>query len=102
MCRESFALRQNRDRVRNRVERARRVTQRARAFHEIVNTERGRETRGAPRRQHVVWTSDIIAGGFGRVRAEEDRARVRKPRGNGRSEEHTSELQSLAYLVCRL
>src|SRR2546425_2151085 len=25
-----------------------------------------------------------------------------EPPGNGRSEEHTSELQSLAYLVCRL
>src|SRR2546425_4663587 len=25
-----------------------------------------------------------------------------RPRGMGRSEEHTSELQSLAYLVCRL
>src|SRR2546425_6098636 len=29
------------------------------------------------------------------------RPRHRKP-GRGRSEEHTSELQSLAYLVCRL
>src|SRR5205823_14333591 len=26
---------------------------------------------------------------------------VRLPKANGRSEEHTSELQSLAYLVCR-
>src|SRR2546425_9387075 len=26
----------------------------------------------------------------------------RRPRGRARSEEHTSELQSLAYLVCRL
>src|SRR5256714_11681151 len=37
----------------------------------------------------------IIAGSeYGRVRALFDE--------NGRSEEHTSELQSLAYLVCRL
>src|SRR5687767_15632591 len=28
--------------------------------------------------------------------------RLRDPRIRGRSEEHTSELQSLAYLVCRL
>src|SRR2546425_1472903 len=27
---------------------------------------------------------------------------ARSPRSRGRSEEHTSELQSLAYLVCRL
>src|SRR5205823_8684640 len=30
------------------------------------------------------------------------RARLLLPRLNSRSEEHTSELQSLAYLVCRL
>src|SRR2546425_9262084 len=36
--------------------------------------------------------------------AEEGRERsmVARPRPIGRSEEHTSELQSLAYLVCRL
>src|SRR5205823_11192691 len=27
---------------------------------------------------------------------------TKRPRGGARSEEHTSELQSLAYLVCRL
>src|SRR2546425_9489157 len=32
----------------------------------------------------------------------EHRARVRDGRDHERSEEHTSELQSLAYLVCRL
>src|SRR3712207_8873243 len=37
------------------------------------------------------------AGGDGRVRA--DRVAVA---GDGRSEEHTSELQSRQYLVCRL
>src|SRR2546425_4493222 len=31
-----------------------------------------------------------------------DCARISQPRDMGRSEEHTSELQSLAYLVCRL
>src|SRR5205823_12519845 len=30
------------------------------------------------------------------------RSQPAHPRGEGRSEEHTSELQSLAYLVCRL
>src|SRR2546425_3885891 len=30
------------------------------------------------------------------------RHRARRDRGSARSEEHTSELQSLAYLVCRL
>src|SRR2546425_8987073 len=32
----------------------------------------------------------------------EDIERVERQRGQHRSEEHTSELQSLAYLVCRL
>src|SRR5205823_7388143 len=34
--------------------------------------------------------------------ADRDVERPRLPRDQGRSEEHTSELQSLAYLVCRL
>src|SRR5687767_15641727 len=44
------------------------------------------------------------AGGRGRRRRHR-RLRARlgaRRRGGGRSEEHTSELQSLAYLVCRL
>src|SRR2546425_9352107 len=35
-------------------------------------------------------------------RAEAERNQERPCRPEGRSEEHTSELQSLAYLVCRL
>src|SRR2546425_1639055 len=35
-------------------------------------------------------------------RADADRARLFRNGGLHRSEEHTSELQSLAYLVCRL
>src|SRR3712207_7622666 len=31
-----------------------------------------------------------------------ERAAIRRPRGGPRSEEHTSELQSRQYLVCRL
>src|SRR2546425_13114864 len=38
-------------------------------------------------------------GGRLRARRREQRPVLRRP---GRSEEHTSELQSLAYLVCRL
>src|SRR2546423_11176529 len=36
------------------------------------------------------------------AREAEHHVRVGHRRGRGRSEEHTSELQSLAYLVCRL
>src|SRR5205823_11285516 len=35
-------------------------------------------------------------------RASPAARRICPPRSNSRSEEHTSELQSLAYLVCRL
>src|SRR2546425_7706912 len=34
--------------------------------------------------------------------AEEEELAAHRRAGDGRSEEHTSELQSLAYLVCRL
>src|SRR2546423_12723386 len=37
-----------------------------------------------------------------RTRARSPRRRARNRRSRRRSEEHTSELQSLAYLVCRL
>src|SRR5437763_12044146 len=40
--------------------------------------------------------------GRGRHRARPARAGRRTPRGRGRSEEHTSELQSPMYLVCRI
>src|SRR5205823_12608918 len=36
------------------------------------------------------------------LRRPEPHRAVRRPEGRDRSEEHTSELQSLAYLVCRL
>src|SRR2546425_7058979 len=41
--------------------------------------------------------ADLLPGGAGGGRVPRDQAG-----GRGRSEEHTSELQSLAYLVCRL
>src|SRR2546425_8352618 len=43
----------------------------------------------------------VAVGGGERPMAEEVAVRVVED-GAGRSEEHTSELQSLAYLVCRL
>src|SRR2546425_6999131 len=42
---------------------------------------------------------DVSVGG---LHAKEERGRVLASRRRNRSEEHTSELQSLAYLVCRL
>src|SRR5687767_15775312 len=43
----------------------------------------------------------FIASAYTATRAVRRRA-LRRPYGAERSEEHTSELQSLAYLVCRL
>src|SRR3712207_8103338 len=42
------------------------------------------------------------AGGGGRCPAPRGAATASRPRVNARSEEHTSELQSRQYLVCRL
>src|SRR5258707_8213378 len=49
-----------------------------------------------PRTQACAWPA--------RARASDDMVRKRKPRAimRARSEEHTSELQSRQYLVCRL
>src|SRR3712207_7883374 len=43
-----------------------------------------------------------VRGGRGRRRRGGARARARRQRRGRRSEEHTSELQSRQYLVCRL
>src|SRR3712207_8669227 len=45
------------------------------------------------------WSGSMATG---RGRAGESTSRVRPPRSTARSEEHTSELQSRQYLVCRL
>src|SRR5205823_7607527 len=56
---------------------------------------RARRTKPGPRgREPLQWAA---GGGGGRVPADRSDAG-----GAARSEEHTSELQSLAYLVCRL
>src|SRR2546425_6663227 len=41
-------------------------------------------------------------GGVSRAPGRQDLGRQQRPSQDRRSEEHTSELQSLAYLVCRL
>src|SRR2546425_3023638 len=57
---------------------------------------RSRRGRGRAVRHH------LVPGDFARPGAESRLARPRARAGALRSEEHTSELQSLAYLVCRL
>src|SRR2546425_2918899 len=56
-------------------------------------------------RRRLVHQAQLALGIVGRGRIEEDAAgdEIAMEIGDeGRSEEHTSELQSLAYLVCRL
>src|SRR3712207_7391956 len=63
----------------------------------------------ATRRLHHRWGGDGLRHGTARLRRDEAPG-ARPPaalsaagrRGAGRSEEHTSELQSRQYLVCRL
>src|SRR6266545_7249451 len=50
----------------------------------------------------TLFRSPGRGGRAGRARRRCGRLAGRCPGGAGRSEEHTSELQSLAYLVCRL
>src|SRR2546425_2012308 len=60
---------------------------------------RGTQGRGDPRRIPVPRDPDCIPSSG---RGQKDPKRERRDREPDRSEEHTSELQSLAYLVCRL
>src|SRR5205823_12659565 len=60
-------------------------------------SHRGTESHGASRRRGSSPRFHRPAG-----QAREARHRLRRSRSRFRSEEHTSELQSLAYLVCRL
>src|SRR3712207_7430433 len=50
---------------------------------------------------HGRWLREHVAGADGGIRDEEGHLTLRVNR-MGRSEEHTSELQSRQYLVCRL
>src|SRR2546425_2299066 len=59
-------------------------------------------TKNALRAAPVVYDADLLAERPGRMRAVAMNARVANACTGARSEEHTSELQSLAYLVCRL
>src|SRR3712207_8121783 len=53
-----------------------------------------------PRRHPLAWPLPFSRHGC--VRGADRGARALVPRDAGRSEEHTSELQSRQYLVCRL
>src|SRR3712207_8973308 len=68
----------------------------------LFRSRQGDEDR---QRQVAAWVVHLLAGGRDGVEAdvgEEDDARGRGDAGEARSEEHTSELQSRQYLVCRL
>src|SRR3712207_7814115 len=54
-------------------------------------------TLGPPERRYHEDTATLVAPAH-----ERDPLAIRRPRGETRSEEHTSELQSRQYLVCRL
>src|SRR2546425_9362896 len=58
-----------------------------------------RSQRRAPRGYPARSARPVVPGGLA-TRQRRGAAALRRP--PGRSEEHTSELQSLAYLVCRL
>src|SRR5947207_7374141 len=53
-----------------------RVADGARAPKKILDAEGGGEARRAACGEHMVRPGEVVADGFGRVRAEEDRARV--------------------------
>src|SRR3989441_5166647 len=53
-------------------------------------------------RSHLVIAERELVRGEGRAAARAVRQHLVAPVQERRSEEHTSELQSLAYLVCRL
>src|SRR3712207_7903931 len=60
---------------------------------------------GAPARVGMLegaWSATLVRGTVGSFKGLPVDARHRKRRPRSRSEEHTSELQSRQYLVCRL
>src|SRR5687767_15435088 len=79
-------------------------------FRSGASPNRGAMARLVP---HPGWTLEVAGDGDPRGMTVHDRTRLTgrlrhllpgpaRWRGQPRSEEHTSELQSLAYLVCRL
>src|SRR5213082_2717512 len=58
-----------------------RVADGARAPKKVLDAEGGGEARRAARGEHVVRPGEVVADGFGRVRAEEDRAGMSHVRG---------------------
>src|SRR6266545_4451703 len=95
---------------------------RSRETHEVVLRPRGLAptSLAVDRESHVAWNEQPLPvravretvhvhQGHARLRVRESRSQRKQQRGRcpqqsllPRSEEHTSELQSLAYLVCRL
>src|SRR2546425_4667615 len=63
---------------------------------------RCRQIGGSGGRDHYHVSRPALRRRLGHVLQRRLRFRGRGPSAAGRSEEHTSELQSLAYLVCRL
>src|SRR5205823_13394436 len=59
-------------------------------------------TRSGRSRWSAAWSSPIESGWCRRNSCRNNPSSRRRSRRRDRSEEHTSELQSLAYLVCRL
>src|SRR5881227_2727831 len=58
-----------------------RVADDARAPKKVLDAEGGGEARRAARGEHVVRPGEVVADGFGRVRAEKNRACVTYERG---------------------
>jgi len=78
---EPFGLGERGDLLRRLIQFLARVADGARASEEVVDAEGGGEARRAARGEHVVRPGEVVADGFGRVRAEEDRAGVSDERG---------------------
>src|SRR5439155_26284060 len=58
--------------------------------------------RSAPDPGAIRQRAGVAEAGQGRNRGDRRRTGARRDSGGGRSEEHTSELQSRGHLVCRL
>src|SRR5205823_8459396 len=67
-----------------------------------VKQYRARTVPGRKGESQMSWLTDILSGEGDDQTAAEQGNDGNDSADSGRSEEHTSELQSLAYLVCRL